>query len=368
VNPTVIRLLALIKKELFMVIGDPQSLRLMIAPVVLQLLLFPYAATMEVTNNTIYVLDRDGGPVAQEVIERLAHTPAFARVKRLRGEADARDVIDRQDALLVLQIGPHFSEHAIAGHPEAIQAILDGRRSNSGQIALSYVQTILSGIPVGDSLSARAPPLVVRHWYNENLDYYRFLLPALVAMIATFSGLIVTAMSVAREREQGTLDQLLVSPLTPWMLFVGKSIPAVVVAMIQATIILVASVFFYGVEFRGNVLSLYLCIVPYVLALAGVGLFISTVCATQQQAFLGVFLCLMPCILLSGFVTPVDNMPEALQTLTWANPVRHFIAIAKGIYLKGALLSDFKDNLIALGCIAVVTASLSLALFQRRLS
>ena len=367
-NPTLIRLLALIKKELSIVIGDRQSLRLLILPVILQLLVFPFAATLEVKNNSIYVLDRDGGPVAREVIERLAHTPAFNQVRQLRGEADARAVIDNQDALVVLQFGPHFSERALSGQPEPIQAILDGRRSNSGQIALAYVQSILSSIPVGAALETAAPPLVVRHWYNPNLDYYRFILPSLVAMIATFSGLIVTAMSVAREREQGTLDQLLVSPLTPWMLFVGKATPALVVAAIQATIILLGSVFFYGVEFRGNVLSLYVCLIPYVLALAGIGLFISTLCATQQQAFLGVFLFIMPGILLSGYVSPVDNMPEALQILTWANPVRHYIAIAKGIYLKGSVLSDFRDNLVALGVIAVVTTLISLALFRRRLS
>ena len=367
-NPTVVRLLALIKKELQMVIGDKQSLRLLIAPVIVQLLLFPFAATMEVKNNTIFILDRDGGPVATEIIQRLAHTQAFDRVQRLRGEGDARDVIDRQDALLVLQLGPHFSERALAGQPEPIQALIDGRRSNSGQIALSYVQSILAGIPAGSALESPVPALVVRHWYNPNLDYFRFILPSLVALITTFTALIVTAMSVAREREQGTLDQLLVSPLVPWMLFVGKATPALIAAMIQATIILLGSRFGYGVEFQGSVLSLYLCIVPYVLALAGIGLFISTVCATQQQALLGVFLCVMPGILLSGFVTPVDNMPPVLQTLTWANPVRHFIAIAKGIYLKGALLSDFRDNLLALGCIALVTASVSLVLFQRRLS
>ncbi len=367
-NPTLVRLLALIKKELQVVIGDKQSLRLLIAPVVLQLLIFPFAATLEVKNNTIYVLDHDGGPVSSEIIERLAHTQAFDEVRHLRGEADAEEVIDRQEALVVLKFGPHFSERALLGQPDPIQAILDGRRSNSGQIALSYVQSILTNVPVGGALEASTPPVVVRHWYNPNLDYFRFILPSLVALIATFSALIVTAMSVAREREQGTLDQLLVSPLTPFLLFVGKATPALIVAMIQATIILVGSVFGYGVAFRGNVLSLYLCIVPYVLALAGIGLFISTVCSTQQQAFLGVFLFVMPAILLSGFVTPIDNMPEALQTLTWGNPVRHFIAIAKGIYLKASVLSDFQDNLLALFATSVITTSISLALFQRRLS
>ena len=367
-NPTVVRLLALIKKELWVVVGDKQSLRLLIAPVLLQLLLFPFAATLEVKNNTIALIDRDGGPMTNEIIERLAHAQAFDKVRRLRGLTDAREVIDRQEALVVLQSGPHFSERALSGHPEPIQAIVDGRRSNSGQIALSYVQNILAGIPVGTALEPSTPPLVVRHWYNANLDYYRFILPSLVALIATLSALIVTAMSVAREREQGTLDQLLVSPLTPWMLFVGKAAPALIDAVIQTSIILLGSVYGYGVEFRGNVFSLYLCLVPYVLALAGIGLFISTVCATQQQAFLGVFLFVMPGILLSGFVTPIDNMPDILQTLTWANPVRHFIAIAKGIYLKAAILSDFRDNLLALLAIGVITASVSLALFQRRLS
>lgn len=349
-------------------LGDVQSLRLLIMPVLLMLLVFPFAATMEVKNNAIAILDQDGGPASIEIIERLTHTPAFDQILRLDGEAEIQKVIDDQDALVVLQFGRQFSEHARQGHPDPIQAIVDGRRSNSGQIALSYVQTILQGVPAATALAPREAPLSVRHWYNANLDYYRFILPSLVAIITTLSALIVTAMSVAREREQGTLDQLLVSPLTPWMLFVGKAAPALIVAMIQATIILCGSIFGYGVEFRGSLPLLYFCIVPYVMALVGIGLFISTVCATQQQAFLGVFLFIMPAILLSGYVTPVSNMPELLQKLTWGNPLRHFISIAKSIYLKASVLSDFSDNLIALLLIGLVTGTMSLVLFQRRLS
>lgn len=367
-NITLIRLRALIKKELMVVLGDKQSLRLLIMPVLLQLLIFPFAATLEVKNNTIAIVDEDGGPATREIIQRLTHTPAFEQVAMLDGEASARAAIDEQKALIVLRFPAGFSQSAALGRPRAIQAISDGRRSNSGQIAISYVQEILGQIPIVGQPTPGAALVTVRNWYNPNLDYYRFILPSLVALIVTFSALIVTALSVAREREQGTLDQLLVSPLVPWMIFVGKATPALIVAMIQATIILIGSVFGYGVEFQGSLWLLYACIVPYVLSLVGIGLFISTLCSTQQQAFLGMFLFVMPGILLSGYMSPVHNMPPLLQTLTWANPIRHFIVIAKGIYLKAAVPSDFSANLLALLCIAVVTGAASLLLFQRRLS
>jgi ABC-2 type transport system permease protein len=365
---TLIRLIALIKKELYAIMGDTQSMRMLIAPVIMQLLLFPFAATLEVKNNTLAVLDEDGGPASAEIVQRLTQTPAFKRVILLNGDAQMRTFIDSQEALLVLRFPADFSQSVRLGHPQPIQAIVDGRRSNSGQIAATYVQNILSQVPVPGAVHPPTATISVRHWYNPNLDYFRFILPSLVAMITTLSALIVTSLSVAREREQGTLDQLLVSPLTPWMIFVGKATPALIVAMIQATIILLGSVYGYGVEFRGSLLLLYACMVPYVLALVGIGLFISTLCSTQQQAFLGVFLFVMPGILLSGYVSPIRNMPELLQTLTWANPIRHFIVIAKGVYLKAAVLSDFCDNLLALFATAGVTGTLSLLLFQRRLS
>lgn len=365
---TWIRLAALVKKELQAVMGDKQSLRMLIMPVILQLLLFPFAATLEVKNNTIGIVDEDGGPAAFEIIQRLSRTPSFERVTLLRGDEDMQQAIDDQRALIVLRFGSGFSESVKRGHPDPIQAIVDGRRSNSGQIAASYLQTILSQISIGDAVHAAPAQVSIRHFYNPNLDYYRFILPSLIAMILTISTLIVTAMSVAREREQGTLEQLLVSPLTPWMIFVGKATPALIVAMLQATIILLGSIFAYGVEFQGSLPLLYACMVPYVMALVGIGLFISTLVSTQQQAFLGVFLFMMPGILLSGYVSPVHNMPPLLQTLTWANPVRHFIAIAKGIYLKAAVLGDLTNSLVALLCIAVVTGGISLLLFQRRLS
>jgi len=368
-TPTLVRLRALMHKELQAIVGDKQSLRLLIMPVIIQLLLFPFAATLEVTNNTLAIVDDDGGAASAELIQRLTQTPAFTRVVRLTSEAEARSYIDRRRALIVLRVPARFSESVARGEPEPIQIILDGRRSNSAQIAMAYIQDILAGLPLAHI--ERRPDgdaIAIRHWYNENLEYYRFILPSLVAIITTVSALIVTAMSIAREREQGTLDQLLVSPLTPFLIFVGKAAPAIIVALIQASIILVGSVLGYGVPFQGSLLLLYACIVAYAGALIGVGLMISSVCSTQQQAFLGVFLFTMPAIVLSGYVTPVDNMPYWLQIATWANPVRHFILIAKAVYLKAAVFQDFAANVVALLIIGVVNSGFALWVFHRRLS
>jgi ABC-2 type transport system permease protein len=195
----------------------------------------------------------------------------------------------------------------------------------------------------------------------------RHIVPSLVAIITTISTLIVTALSVAREREQGTFDQLLVSPLTPGMIMVGKTVPAMIVAMLQATIILLAGIFIYKIPFVGSFLYLYLSMVFYILALAGFGLLISSICATQQQAFLGVFSFVMPTVLLSGFVAPIENMPLWLQYLDWFNPLQHFIVIVKGVFLKDIGLSILWESMWPLLIIALVTLVPANWMFRRHL-
>ena len=191
-------------------------------------------------------------------------------------------------------------------------------------------------------------------------------MPCLVAIITTISTLVVSSLSVAREREQGTFDQLLVSPLTPGMIMVGKTVPALLVAMFQATIILTAGVFVYRIPFQGSLLLLYGSMVFYILALAGFGLLISSICATQQQAFLGVFSFMMPAVLLSGFPSPVENMPRWLQYVDWLNPLRHFIVIVKGVFLKDLSLAALFPSLWPLVVIATLTLAAADWMFRRR--
>jgi drug efflux transport system permease protein len=364
------RITTLIVKELQALLRDRQSRLLLIVPVLLQLAIFPFASTLEVKNNSLGVFNEDGGAESAELIQRLSHAEAFTRLLYLHNETELRDAINQQRALLVLRFSADFSRCVVSSRPATIQAILDGRRSNSAQIALGYIQQILqSYLDDRDTLQRRVQlsEIVVRHWFNPNLDYVRHIIPSLVAIITTISTLVVTSLSVAREREQGTLDQLLVSPLTPGMIMVGKAVPALLVAMSQATIILSAGVFVYRIPFQGSLLLLYGSMVFYILALAGFGLLISSVCSTQQQAFLGVFSFIMPAVLLSGFPSPVENMPRWLLMLDWFNPLRHFIVIVKGVFLKDIGIVPLLDPLWPLLVIAVLTLTMANWMFRHRL-
>ena len=359
------RLRTLIHKELLAQLRDPRSRRLLIMPVLLQLLVFPFAATMEVKNNVLAIHNLDAGSASTELLQRFAQTRAFPKMVFLYSEAQVRKAIDNQEAMLVLQIPEDFSRNVAGGTSAQLQALIDGRRSNAAQIAFGYVQTIVDGFVA--ERGGRAPSvLTLRNWFNPNLDSKWFLLPSLVAVITTLGCLIVTAMSVAREREQGTFEQLLVSPLTPAVIMVGKAIPALMIAIVQASIILSAAVFAYHIPFQGSILLLYLAIVMYGTALVGVGLLISSLCSTQQQAFLGVFGFVMPAILLSGFISPIENMPEPLRSVTWINPVRHFLVIARGLYLKGFDAELVWTNAWPLLVIASLTLSLAYVFFKRR--
>ncbi len=208
---------------------------------------------------------------------------------------------------------------------------------------------------------------MVRHWFNPNLNNAWSIVPSLVAIITTISTLIVTALSVAREREQGTFDQLLVSPLTPGMIMIGKAVPALFVSVVQATVIVLVGVFAYRIPFQGSFLLLYSSMIFYIIALAGFGLLISSICQTQQQAFLGVFSFMMPAVLLSGFISPVENMPSWLQAVTWFDPLRHFIIIVKGVFLKDMSAAAVASNAWPLLVIGVLTLASANFVFRRRL-
>ena len=365
------RILPLVIKELQMLLGDAGGRRLLIMPVILQLLLFPAAATLEVRNNVLAILNQDNGAASLDLIHRLSQAQAFSRVLIVEGSSGLTSTIERQEALLAVTFPPDFSRQLDAGRNPSLQVIVDGRRSNSGQIALGYVNRIIDAFQrerVHAGNPPRPVPIALRHWFNPNLTYTWFVLPSLVATITTASTLIVTSLSLAREREQGTFDQLLVSPLTPELIMIGKAIPAMLVGTVQGTIILLAGIFVYGVPFQGSAFLLYASLVFYLLALVGFGLFISSICSTQQQAFLGVFCFMMPAVLLSGFSAPIENMPEWLQLITWADPLRHFIVIVKGVFLKDMGLVQVAEHTLPLLVIATATITAAAVSFRRRLA
>ncbi|MFM5510488.1 ABC transporter permease [Aeromonas rivipollensis] len=360
-----IRLWWLIRKELQALMGNTQGRFLLIMPVLLQTALFPFAATLEVTGNTLAIYDQDGGAQSRELIERLTHMPAFTTVMTVAGEAGMTSAITGQQALIGLIIPQDFSRRLARGEPAKVQLIIDGRRSNGGQVAAGYINQVIAR---WQSEGKGLPTLTVRHLYNPNIEFRWHVLPSLVAIITTIGCLIVTALSVAREREEGTFDQLLVSPLTPGWIMAGKAVPGILVAVGQGAIVALAARFLYQVPFGGSTTLLMAGMVCYGLALAGIGLFVSSLCSTQQQAFLGVFSFMVPAVILSGYVSPIENMPLLFQWLAAVDPLSHFILLLKGVFLKDLGWSAAWPLLWPLLAIAGVTLSLALAMFRRHIA
>lgn len=365
------RILTLIVKELFAAWRDPRARFILIVPPLVQMLVFTFAATQEVTNVRMAVVNDDYGTAARDLLARFEGAPNFAELHYLRGEADIIPGIDSRSVLLALHIGSDFSRALAAGRPASVQLILDGRRANAAQIVAGYAQDILDGYDRELSADRRRPErpsvAIARVWFNPNRETTWNSVPGLVVILTTLMGLVVTAQSVAREREQGTFEQLLVSPLQPLEIIVGKTVPALLIGLAEATMIIAVGTLVFRVPLRGSIALLYASMVVYLRAVIGVGLFISALSRTQQQASLGAFVFMVPAVTLSGFASPIENMPDWLQYATQANPLRHFLVIVKGVFLKDLPVAEVLRSAWPLALIAVSTLSASTWLFRRRL-
>lgn len=361
------RLMAMIVKESWALLRDPKSRIILVLPPLLQLFIFTYATTLDVKNVDIGVLDRSGGVHSSEFVSRIASSPNFRELRRLRSPDDLRKAIERQQVIAALVIDQDFDRAIKRGQTATIGVVLDGRRSNAAQIVAGYLSRIAEG--VGADLMPRSDPggTVVTNWYNPSLDYVWFTLPSLVAIIVSVAGLAITSQSVARERELGTFDQLMVSPLRVHEILIGKMIPPMLVGMFNGSLYLVVAPLVFGVPFTGSLLLFFISLFAYLLALVGVGMLVSSASQTQQQAFLGSFLVTTPIILLSGYASPIDNMPDWLQTITYGNPARYFLIIVQGLFLKAMPAEAVFHQLWPLLLIACITLAASAWLFRARM-
>jgi ABC-2 type transport system permease protein len=282
-----------------------------------------------------------------------------------------RDAIDTQRALLVLHIPRDFERRLYAGEQVAVQLILDGRNSNTAGSAGAYVSAVVADFnrQWRERHGGPANPLDVRTraWFNPNMETRWNLMPGLIASLSMLQTLLLTALSVAREREQGTFDQLLVTPMTPAEIMVGKALPPVCIGLVQSTLILLVTRFWFHVPMAGSLVSLYAALTLFTVACVGIGLAISAVAASMQQAMLYTFVLVMPLMLLSGLTTPIRNMPATMQTLTWANPLRFAIDMVQRIYLEGVGLAVVWHDMIPLFAIAAVTMPIAAWMFRNRL-
>lgn len=366
-----LRVRSLVIKEILAVWRDKRSRIVLIGPPLMQLVIFSFAATLEIDNISVAVLDGDRSKASYEIIQRLEGSPRFSRLLYPRSRQEMTSMIDAQEALLAVVFQDGFGRELAAGGRAGAQAILDGRRSNASQIALGYLTRIVQDY--GGEISAErggpGPPaeLAVRHWFNPNLDFINHTLPCLVGILTMIVSMLVTALSVAREREMGTFDQLLVSPLKPHEILTGKTVPAMIIGFVEGMVIIAAAVLAFQVPFRGELYLLMGGMFVFVAAMIGIGLFISSISSTQQQAILGAFTFMAPAVMLSGFATPVDNMPGWLQTVTLANPLRHFIVVSKGVFLKSMDAATVWQNVWPMALIALFTLSAAGWLFGRKL-
>ena len=366
------RLKALIIKELLSILRDPKSRVILIVPPLIQLLIFSFAATQEVINISAVVLDRDMGRWSYELTERFRASPTFTEVRTVDSPAELQAAIDRQQAIMAIHISQDFSRRVEAGRGAQVQLILDGRRSNAAQIVAGYSTRIVDRLNQDIAFEQGRDPasstIVARNWFNPNLDFQWYTVPSLIGLLITVTGIIVTGLSVARERELATFDQLLVSPLTPAEILVGKTMPALMIGLVQASLLITVAILVFRVPFTGSLLLLYGSIAVFLASVIGVGLFISALSQTQQQAILGAFTFTAPAILLSGFATPIENMPEWLQVVTNADPLRHFLVVVKGVFVKGMTADLVFANTWPMAVIALFTLTGAAWLFRRRLS
>jgi ABC-2 type transport system permease protein len=367
------RLGALVVKELLSVLRDPRSRIILVVPPLMQLLVFSFAATLEVRNIDLAVFDEDAGHWSTELLARVEASHFVGHVVPVHDPGELAARIDRREVLAAIHFPADFSRDIAAGRPAVAQIIIDGRRANAGQIALGYLDTIARelGVELARSIAPKnagaAPRTRVRHWFNPNLEYRWFVVPSLAGILAMFLSLILTALSIAREREMGTFDQLLVAPTTPIEIVIGKTVPALILGSLLGSVMIVAGALGFGIPFTGSALALGACLLVFILSVVGIGLMVSSICQTQQQAILGTFAIGVPLILISGFATPVENMPTWLQVLAFASPLKYFLILLQGSFLKALPPADVFANLWPMALIALVTLTTATVFVRNRL-
>jgi ABC-2 type transport system permease protein len=364
------RIIALVIKELLTLFRDPKSRFVLIAPPILQLFIFAYAATLEVKNIELAIYNQDKGKQSSHLITQMQGSPFFRKILFLRSQNDIQTLVDEQTVTAVMQIPSNFSAKLDAGEPVALQLILDGRRSNASQIINGYITEIILRFNrmVGNSPPSQSAGVAIidRSWFNPNLSYQWFTVPSLVCILSMLIVLMITSLSVARERELGTFDQLLVSPLSPREILIGKTIPAIIIGSMEAGIIWLAAMFIFHIPFTGSVTLMALVLTIFNLSTVGVGLFISSMSATQQQAVLGTFVFMVPAVTLSGYASPIENMPEWLQMVTNVNPLKFALVAVKGIFLKDMPFALVWQNTWPMLIIASVTLPVAGWYFRKR--
>jgi ABC-2 type transport system permease protein len=367
------RLKQMLIKEFIQVFRDKRARFLLFVTPIIQMLIFGYAATFEIHHVATVVLDLDHSQESRDVISRFTSSPYFDMQHQLTDSRQIEDLIDRGKATVALQINPGFAENLRKGQTAPLQVIVDATNSNTALIASGYINKIAIGFAkdyqqdrinrISPQLTERIPSVELeqRPWYNPDLRSRWFFVPGIVGTLTLVLVVKLTAFAVVREREIGTLEQIMVTPIRSGEFILGKTLPFFLIGLFDVSLIAVVGTLWFQVPFRGQVSVLFTGAILFLLCMLGVGLLISTVSATQQQAMVTAFFFLMPAVTFSGFAFPISTMPQWLQYLTYANPLRYFLIVLRGSYLKGVGMDILWPQMLAmagLGAALLVSAIL----------
>ena len=353
------RLGFLVRKEFQELRRNPRMFPVIFVAPVIQLFILGYAATTDVKNVPLMVLDADRSAASRDLVARFDGSPYFTIAGVTSSDADIQSAIESRRAWMALSIPPEYGEMVGRGQPVVVQVITDGTDSNSATVGLAYASTLITE-QAAELAASRLPPGAprigsiearIRVWFNPQLLSLHFMVPGVLALLLMVITTVLGAMAIVREKELGTLEQLNVTPLKRWELTVGKLLPFGLIGMVDVILVVSVAVLWFEIPLRGSFLLLFALSLVYLLCTLSLGLLVSTISHNQQQAMMtAVFFFMMPMIYLSGFIFPIENMPAVIQPITYLIPLRYYLVIVRGIFLKGVGLESFwKDAALMLG-------------------
>lgn len=370
------RLRHMLRKEFIQVLRNPRMRAVIFVMPVVQVLIIGYAVSTDVRHVPTAVYDLDNSVASREVLARFAGSGCFDLVRRVDSEDAVRQVLDGGQAKLVLRFNRGFGERIGSGRTAPLQMLLDGSDSNTTSVVMGYATRITAAYnqdllkarmarQLGVRIEADPVALVSRAWFNPNLESRNFFVPGVLAMLVAVVSVILSSMAIVREREIGTMEQIMVTPIGRLEFILGKTIPFALIGFIEVVMISLVAVFWFQVPLRGNPPTLLAATALYLLSTLGVGLLISTVSRTQQQAMMTAFFFMLPAFMLSGFVYPIANMPEVVQWITYLNPLRYYLVIIRGVYLKGIGLEVLWPQMVALALLGTALLGLAATRFRK---
>ena len=370
------RLLCMIKKEFIQIFRNSKMRAIVLIMPLVQSMVFGYAVTTDVKQVTTAVYDQARTPESRDLVDRFIHSGYFSVRQTIHSDREMDELIDRGIVAAIIRIPPDFSGKLASGTTVAVQIVVDGTDSNTAGVVLNYAGNIIRNDAIEilrkrtdrPGWEATGVHLQTRAWFNENLTSRNFYVPGVIASIVMLVTLLLTSMSVVREKEMGTMEQIIVTPITSAEFIIGKTMPSIILGFVNMIFVTLISVFWFDIPVRGSIVTLLVANGFYLMTTIGAGLFISTLSDTQQQAMMSAFFFYLPAVLLSGFMFPIANMPDVVQAFTYLNPLRYFLIVIRGIFLKGVGVAILWPQILALFVLGSLILTLAVKRFHKNLA